>query len=167
MKTILWCFGLLTAGVSTLAEDEAAAGKSRPPFEVTFVRRLPAAESAPVWDPKLPGYRLDAGIATVKIRPLAGQRPEKLVLRIRTSAGMPPMLEGFSLQAPGRTVSTGLKLTTEEIQTGATPGRTEVKARSYFEIKVVGKEVEVVFLPKAMKLLEHECTITWVDWYRQ
>ncbi|MFN0125116.1 MAG: hypothetical protein ACKV19_00320 [Verrucomicrobiales bacterium] len=167
MKTFLACLGILTAGVSGFADVEGSAGKSHPPFELTFVRRLAAAESAPVWDPKLPGYRLDAEIATVKIRPLAGHRPEKLVLRIRTSAGMPPMLEGFSLQAPGRKVSTGLKMTTEEIQTGATPGPTELKERSYFAMKVVGKEVEVIFLPKAMKLLKDECIVTWVDWYRQ
>jgi hypothetical protein len=165
MKNVLPCFWILIAAVSAFAEG-GETGKSTHPFEVTFVKRLPAAEIAPVYDPKLPGYRFDAEIATVKIRPLAGKPPDKLVMLIRTSPGMPPMLEGFTLQAPDRSVTTGLKLASEEIRFNATPGRAEVRAREYFEVNVVGQDVQIVFLPKAMGLLKKECTVTWVDWYR-
>src|SRR3712207_2920902 len=65
------------------------------------------------YDPSLPGYRIEAAIATLRIRPRQHQTtgqtthpksPDKLVLAIRTSSPSRPMLESFALIAPDVTV---------------------------------------------------------------
>ena len=78
------------------------------------------------------------------------------------------MLEGFSLGDHDSIVHTGLGQQAEEVQRPLRDkAPTTVKAGTYFEMKVVGKEVHVTFLPQAMEMLKKECTLSWVDWYRQ
>ena len=152
---------MTTAGVGAGDDSETAA-----PFELTFIKRLPKSGGEPVYDAELPGFRLDAQIATLKIRPRGKQLPGKLTLIIRTTQGLSPMLEMFTLKSASASVSGGLKLPTEEVADARAPLTQMVSAGTYFKMKVVGQEVHVVFEPKAMRILADECTISWVDWFR-
>ena len=151
---IIWAILLLTGARPVLAE----------PFTVTITHRVPATGDAPVYDPALPGYRVNAEIGTLTIHPRGDKRPEKFVLAIRT-AGQTPMLEGFTLKSGTKTIQAGLKLNTEEVSQPNAPVKLE-KAGTYFQIQVVGREIHVVFQPAALALLQADCVISWVDWYR-
>jgi hypothetical protein len=140
------------------------------------------------YDPHLPGFRVEAAIATLRIRPHLGyitgrtpgrKPPDRLVLAIRTSSPAHPMLESFALITSDMTVQSSLNQTEEEIRSTVKPQNTSgtngapderlvhhVPRGTYFRFEVVGEEVHVTFLPKAMGLLQRECRVEWVDWYR-
>ena len=64
---------------------------------------------------------------------------------------MRPRLEHFKVSTKDVTLSLALPA---------------VRKGGYFQMTVLGKEVLVTFLPKAMALLEGDITITWIDYYR-
>ena len=43
----------------------------------------------------------------------------------------------------------------------------QVKRGTYFRFAVVGNEVHVTFLPKAMAVVKDGCTVSWIDWFRE
>ena len=140
------------------------------------------------YDPHLPGFRVQAAIATLLIRPhydhstsrtTDRKSPDRLVLAIRTSSPAHPMLESFTLITSDVTVQSSLNQTEEEIRPAIKPPNNsradgapgekpvhQVPRGTYFRFEVVGEEVHVTFLPKAMELLQRECRVEWVDWYR-
>ena len=152
---------LLIGALPVLAETNAAPVE---PFTVTITHRVPATGAAPVYDPALPGYRVSAEIGTLTIHPRGDKLPEKFVLAFR-AATQTPMLEGFTLKSGAKTIQAGLKLNTEEVVQPNAPVKLE-KAGTYFQIQVVGREIRVIFQPAALALLQADCVISWVDWYR-
>ena len=42
----------------------------------------------------------------------------------------------------------------------------DMSTDGYFTFGIVGDEVQVTFLPKAIEMLKTRCTISWIDWYR-
>lgn len=164
----------VSAGRFRALKGEAAPEQAAPsgPFRLTFVKGADWSPNHPRgFDEKLGGYHLTGDIATIRISPAAKPLPEKLVLAVSTSPGAGPMLEGFTVSAGGRTLRTSLRSETVEIISDAADGsarKTEEAPRDdYLMFDVALGEVRVTFMPKAMSLLEAECTVSWVDWYRR
>lgn len=145
------------------------------PFEITLAGRTKFAAGREGFDPALPGYHLVADIGTINVSPRKVDASDKariaetLVLRIATSPGMPPMLEGFTITSERGTLQTFLSKEGKPADTEirGKDGKTQIVASPrYVEMKVVGKEVEVRLLPPALDWLKNGGTIQWVDWYR-
>ncbi len=146
------------------------------PFEITLVGKTKFAAGHDGFDPALPGYHLVADIGAINLTPRkAGADAEKvrvaetLVLRIATSPGMPPMLEGFTITSERGTLQTFLSKEGPPADTEirGKDGKTQIVSNPrYIEMKVVGKEVEVRLLPPALDWLQNGGKIQWVDWYR-
>lgn len=163
---LIWV--LLVVGCRSVGTDRGDA--SVEPFEVVLGRGAAWPHGRQGYDPDLPGYHIDGQIASITIRPRSRRPPEKLILAIRTSPGMPPMLENFSLIGPDLTLSSAMKLELAEVRSsqGDPSGCTAstLRGNTYFRFEVAGSRVRVTLLPDAMKLLKRDCTISWVDWYR-
>lgn len=142
------------------------------PFEIILG---PKAKWFPLYtgyDPGLPGYHVIGDIASVTLRALADHPPDRLVLAIRTSPGMQPMLESFTFTAPlvkisGEPFNKGglawYKRANSSMPWQADPA---VQVDKYLKFEVVGDEVRVTFLPPAIELLSVQCEVAWIDWYR-
>lgn len=121
------------------------------PFQVDFHGRARWTEGHKGFDPDLSGYHVTGDIASIVLRPRSAQLPDTMVIAITTSPGMRPRLEHFKVSTKDVTLSLALPA---------------VRKGGYFQMTVLGKEVLVTFLPKAMALLEGDITITWIDYYR-
>ncbi len=143
------------------------------PFELTLGKKAGWHEDYKGYDPCLPGYHLVGGIASVSLRALTDELPDRLVLTIRTSPGMHPMLESFTLAGPHARLSgapfnpnVGLiyyrRVACSE-QWEAVP---DVKVDGWLTFEIAGDEVRVTLGPAALDLLRTECIISWIDWYR-
>ena len=143
------------------------------PFELTLGKKASWSQGHEGYDPNLPGYHIAGDIASVKLRAKTDRLPCELVLAIQTSPEMPPMLENFTLIGPyaklsgepfnpdvGMTYFRKIGCSEEWV---AVP---TIKTDAYLRFEIIGDEVRVTFLPKAIELLRAECTISWIDWYR-
>jgi hypothetical protein len=149
------------------------AGPSPVPFELLLGKEADWAEGHQGYDPNLPGYHLVGDIASVTLKALTDLLPDKLVVAIRTSPGMPPMLEDFTLGGPHVRLTgepfnphAGLVLFERVDCSSQWRAMPEVDAGTYLFFEIAGDEVRVTFLPPAITLLKAECTISWIDWYR-
>ena len=143
------------------------------PFAITFVKGAGWTQGYQGFDPKLPGYHLTGDIAEIRTRLQSEKLPETIVLAIRTSPAMRPNLESFVLSNKDTVIDTalfngtGLELVKDpKSKTPAEPVA-KVKQGTYFRFAVVGEQVQVTFMPKAMELLREEYEISWIDWYRK
>ncbi len=146
------------------------------PFEIALVGKTKFAAGHDGFAPALPGFHLVADIGAINLTPRkAGAGAENvrvadtLVLRIATSPGMPPMLEGFTLASERGSLQTFLSKEgpPADTEVRGKDGKTQiVSSPRYVEMKVVDKTVEVRLLPPAMEWLKNGGTIQWVDWYR-
>ena len=146
-------------------KEEARQG----PFEMTMVKTAKWTEGHEGYDAEMNGYHITGDIAKVRIRPLPGKTPEKIVLAITTSPSMRPMLEHFQVTTSEGMIQSatfdGLDYDSVTDKTGKETGR--AKRGEYFKYEVVGREARVTFMPKAMELLKGECEVEWIDWYRK
>jgi hypothetical protein len=147
-------------------------GSEQEPFEVSLGSRAKWSQQYAGYDPNLPGYHIVGDIASVTMRARTDSLPQTLILAIRTSPGMPPMLEGFTFAAPCVMVK-GEPFKDAELDFFTRPsssmewqGPSKVQTDTYFKFNVVGDEVHVTLLPLAIELLKVECKISWIDWYR-
>jgi len=147
-------------------------GSEQEPFEISLGNRAKWSQQYKGYDPNLPGYHIVGDIASVTIRARTNDLPETLILAIRTSPGMPPMLENFTFAAPC-VMLTGepfkgaeLDYFTRDNSSIDWQGPSKVQTGTYFKFGVFGDEVHVTFLPPAIELLKVECKISWIDWYR-
>lgn len=143
------------------------------PFEIVLGKRAQWPKEQEGYDPNLPGYHLVGDIASVTLRARTAEPPDKLVLAIRNWPSATPMLENFTLTCPL------MKLSGEPFNTGrfehferSTPeAKWEfvalVPVEEYCTFEIVGDEIFVTFLPRAIELLSDECEISWIDWYRR
>ncbi len=154
------------------ANWRADARSEQEPFDISLGSRAAWSQQHKGYDPALPGYHIVGDIASVTIRGRVDNLPEKLILAIRTSPGMPPMLENFTFAAPCVTLTgepfkgTQWDYSTRDNSSADWQGPSKVGAGTYFNFDVVGDEVHVTFLQKAIDLLRTECRISWIDWYR-
>jgi parallel beta-helix repeat protein len=147
-------------------------GSEQEPFQIILGDKAKWSPQFEGYDPNLPGYHIVGDIASVTMRARADDLPETLILAIRTSPGMPPMLENFTFAAPC-VMLTGepfkgaeLDYFTRDNSSVEWQGPSKVQTDTYFKFDVVGDEVHVTFLPPAIELLKVECRISWIDWYR-
>jgi hypothetical protein len=143
------------------------------PFELILGKNAGWHEDHKGYDPCLPGFHLVGEIAAVTLKALTDERPDKLVLAIRTSPGMHPMLENFTLAGPHARLSgapfnpnvglTYFRRVGCSDQWEAVP---DIKTDGWLTFEIAGDEVRVTFGPDALDLLRAECTISWIDWYR-
>jgi hypothetical protein len=143
------------------------------PFEIALGKKAQWPKGQEGYDPNLPGYHLVGDIASVTLRALTTETPDRLVLAIRNWPSATPMLENFTLTCPL------LKLSGEPFNTGrfehfqrSTPqAKWEfvalVPVEEYCTFEIVGDEIFVTFLPRAIELLSDECEVSWIDWYRR
>ncbi len=178
MNILILCAILLAASGSSHKTTSVAG-----PFELSFDEKGIGQGLKPRkihgYDSKLPGYHVEAQIATLLIHPCSNNKsrnklPNKLVLAIRTSSGERPMLERFSLISSKLIITSALfnGLDYERVQTinNSKSGNQQVSKvpkGTYLRFEVVGEEVDVTFLPKAMELLKKGCKVEWIDWYRR
>jgi hypothetical protein len=147
-------------------------GFEQEPFQIILGDKAKWSPQLESYDPNLPGYHIVGDIASVTIRARTDSLPQTLILAIRTSPGMPPMLENFTFAAPcvmlkGEPFKGGeLDYFARANSSVEWQGPSKVQTDTYFKFNVVGEEVHVTFLPPAIELLSVECTISWIDWYR-
>ncbi len=67
-------------------------GSGQEPFQIVLGDKAEWSPQFEGYEPNLPGYHIVGDIASVTIRARADDLPEALILAIRTSPGMPPML---------------------------------------------------------------------------
>lgn len=143
------------------------------PFELLLAHNASWSQGYRGYDPNLPGYHIVGDIASVTLRATTDTSPDKLILAIRTSPGMPAMLENFTLVSPH------VKLSGEPLNdpVGLTYFRRidcsegweavpEMETDMYLRFETAGGTVRVTFLPMAIELLRAQCEISWIDWYR-
>lgn len=123
------------------------------------------------FDEALPGYHVTGDIASFRLRPAQETMPDKLVLAITTSPGQKPHLDHFRLTVRGGHIET------EPFNEGVTTTRVTWTGRerntfnyaekgTYFTFTTVGGEVHVILKPAVINLLQGECVVSWIDWYR-
>jgi len=146
---------------------------AKEPFKLVLGKRAAWAQGRQGYDPNLPGYHLSGDIASITLQVRTENLPDRLVLTIRTSAGMPAMLENFTLAGSHVKLSgepfneqVGLTYLTRINCSDAWTAMPEVNTDGYLTFEIVRGEVRVTFLPKAIELLRTRCTISWIDWYR-
>jgi hypothetical protein len=148
----------------------ADGGMGDPPYEIRLVKGVEWMEGREGYRADLPGYILDGGIGTVALRAENSSAPDRFVLLIRTSRGQRPNLEGFTFTTPGRTFSTSPfspSAMVEVREAGKPTASGRVPLQAYFDFRVEGDYVRVTFLPSATELMQEECEVSWVDWYRR
>ena len=145
----------------------------REPFRLVLGKRAAWAQGHEGYDPNLPGYHLIGDIASITLQARTENLPDRPFLTIRTSPGMPAMLENFTLAGAHVKLSgepfneqVGLTYFTRVDCSDAWTAMPEVSTDGYFTFEIVGDGVRVTFLPKAIELLKTRCTISWIDWYR-
>jgi len=143
------------------------------PFELSLGPKASWSSGHEGYDPNLPGYHIVGDIASVTLHARAGPLPCELVLAIQTSPGMSPMLENFTLVSPcvklrGEPFNPNVGITYFERIGCSDEWRAlpNVETDAYLRFEIRDDEVRVTLLPKAIKLLRAECTISWIDWYR-
>lgn len=147
-------------------------GSGQEPFQIILGDKAKWSEQYEGFDPNLPGYHIVGDIASVTIRARTDSLPQTLILAIRTSPGMPPMLESFTFAAPCVMLkgepfkSNELDYFTRANSSMEWQGPSKIQIGTYFKFDVVGDEVHVMLLPAAIALLKVECKISWIDWYR-
>jgi len=162
MKRLL----LILIGCAALAGN-GFGESTNAPVEMSFIHQIPTSNETPVYDAALPGFRTSAQIVVGNIKPKTKELPAKLVLVIRTTPGLPPMLEDFGMRSPKKTVRTGLKRRHEDVvETGKEAKREQVPTGTYFVFTKTRTEVQITFTPMAMEMLKDECSIEWTDWHR-
>jgi hypothetical protein len=146
---------------------------TREPFKLVLGKRAAWAQGQEGHDPNLPGYHLVGDTASITLQARTENLPDRLVLTIRTSPGMPAMLENFTLAGSHVKLSgepfndqVGLTYFTRVDCSDAWTAMPDISTDGYFTFETVGGEVRVTFLPKAIELLKARCTISWIDWYR-
>lgn len=154
---------LISLPIGLQATDPPAA-----PFEVEFLKKARWTEGREGFDPQLPGYHITGDIAKIALRPTGVQPPKELTLAINTSPGMRPNLEGLSIDVANRTIDPSLQARVPTVIREHVSGLTSNVARgTYITTRVESNVVHVSFTPAGMALLSTNCTIRWVDWYRQ
>ena len=156
--------GVVAAGVLLvpfILRDES-------PVEVIMGRNAAWPPKMVGYDYALPGYHIVGDIASVTLKPTGKRMPERLVLAIATSPGMPPGISSFLVTTTNLVIQSTLpngpyyevlKDTGGKV-IGTTPKET------YFTSEVVGNEVRVTFQPNAMELLKGTVEVSWIDYYR-
>jgi hypothetical protein len=142
------------------------------PFELAVGDGAKWSDQYKGYDPDLPGYHIVGDIASVTLRARTDSPPGTLVLAIRTSPGMPAMLENFAFAAPCVMLAgepfkeaglTYFERPNSSMEWKVVP---DIQTDTYFKFNAVGDEVHITLLPKAIELLDMECKISWIDWYR-
>lgn len=171
------CFlsGLIGLGTGCASSPgrrgEGMSGDRYGPFILRLPKTVAWTDGKPRgFDPGLPGYHFTGDIASVRLAPAQRKLPEKLVLAITTSPGAEPHLDHFRLSVRGGHIQ--VEPFNEKVPTRVTwTGRERNAFRyaetgTYFDFRVVGSEVLVIFKPAVMELLNSECMVSWIDWYR-
>jgi len=167
---LLFATGLLSlAGCTSLSSRNEAV--LAPPFELIFHEGVNWSDNHEGFDPSLPGFHVVGGVGEVVLRPITEKLPEKFILAIRTSPGMPPMLESFMLVSPDTVLESVPFDSSTTVWNAETDSPKDILFKvaggTYFQFEVVGAEIYVSFLPRGMSLLKKECKIRWIDWYRE
>lgn len=163
------------ADLVQFAEDwRAGVTTDREPVVLTLGKRASWPPGHEGYDPNLPGWHIIGDIASVRLHARAGALPREFVLAIRTSPGMPPMLENFTLTTPRVQLSgepfnpgAGMAYFRKTVCPGEWETVPETDADTYFKFEIRDDEVRVTFLPGAVELLRAGCAISWIDWYRR
>ncbi len=163
---------LLTTGLLYLVGCASVQGKKESaPFELILHKGVTWSNDHMAFDPNLPGFHVVGGIGEVILRPATKKLPEEFILTIRTSPGMPPMLESFTLVSRDTIVDSvpfGGSTTVWNAESDRQKDIVfKVPEGTYFLFEIVGTEVHVSFLPRGIALLKEECRIRWVDWFRE
>ena len=163
MRLIALILILLFAGCARYTEPQLVTH----PFEIEMTRNAVWTEGHEGYDPDLPGYHLTGDIATITLKPIAGELPDQLVLKITTSPGMRPNLEGFMVKSGDVAIQTFMGSELMQVNTPDSPReRIYWQTDDYFAFELADDAVLVIFQPKGMELLRRECVISWIDWYR-
>jgi len=139
-----------------------------PPYAIRMIKGVDWLDGKGGYRPDLPGFVLDGAIGTVALRATRPGASERLVLLIRTTPAQRPNLERFTLITPARTFETSPFSPPAEVtvlENGKAAGRVPVPA--YFDFRIEGEFVRVTLLPSATEMLQEECRISWIDWYRR
>jgi hypothetical protein len=174
-RTII--IGLVFCGVGTLSgcrpPGASESGGTLEAFNIRLVRGVKWTTDTLRFDPLLPGYHLRGGIGTIELARKPGIRPAHLVLDIATSPGMPPNLESFTIawgDTMLRTSSSGQNSLCELIAKNADGEWRMISQREtadYLHFQLTDTSVTVSFLASALSVMERECTVSWIDWYRR
>jgi hypothetical protein len=167
---MLFATGLLSlAGCTSVSSrnDNVLA----PSFELIFHKGVTWSDNHKGFDPTLPGFHVVGSVGEIVLRPITEKLPEEFILAIRTSPGVLPMLESFTLVSPD-TILESVPFDGSTTVWNAKGDRqkdilSKVAAGTYFQFEIVGDEVYVSFLTRGISLLKEECKIRWVDWYRE
>lgn len=163
MRFIALILILLFAGCARDIEPRAVTN----PFEIEMTRKAVWTEGHEGYDPDLPGYHLTGDIATITLKPVTGELPDNLVLKITTSPGMRPNLEGFMVKSGDVAIQTSMGSELMQVNTPDYPREGICwQMDDYFAFELADDAVLVIFQPKGMELLKAECVISWIDWYR-
>lgn len=156
---------LVLAGCSS---SEAGMGDS--PYRLRMIKGVDWIDGREGFRPELPGFVLDADIGTIALKSNRADAPDRLVLLIRTSPAQRPNLEGFTFSTPGRIFETS-PFARSAVVSVREPGHTGASGRvplnAYFDFQIEDGFVRVTFLPSATELMQEECQVSWVDWYRR
>jgi len=175
-RTII--IGLLFYGVGTLSgcrPPGASESYGTPEaFNIRLVRGVKWTSDTLRFDHLLPGYRLRGGIGTIELARKPGIRSSAhLVLDIATSPGNPPNLESFTIawgDTMLRTSSSGQNSICELIAKNADGVWRMISQREtaeYLHFQRSDTSVTVSFLTSALSVMERECTVSWIDYYRR
>ncbi len=162
--------GLAGCGTPRPVAPEPVVTEAPPPppaFDAVLTDDTPGRGLEPrrivAYDPALPGWVVEAAMATIPLQPRAARAPpDSLGLRLRTST---PALEHLALTTPTAAVATAMG--DEEEQVTGSDGRTRpVPAGTYFDLRFEGRDVRVVLTRSAVELLERGGSLEWVDVFR-
>ena len=174
-RTII--IGLLFCGGGTLSgcrpPEASESGGTPEAFNIRLVRGVKWTTDTLRFDPLLPGYRLRGGIGTIELARKPGIRSAHLILDIATSPGNPPNLESFTIawgDTMLRTSSSGQNSICELIAKNADGVWRMISQREtaeYLHFQRSDTSVTVSFLTSALSVMERECTVSWIDYYRR
>ncbi|MDT8389918.1 MAG: hypothetical protein RRC34_05355 [Lentisphaeria bacterium] len=182
MKKLLFPHGLFVSATMCAAAFFAgcATAPETAPIRYTWEKHGPFAvrlNAGVTWtsrhprgfDPALPGYHLSGDIASFRITPAADQPPERFVLAI-TTPGREKHLDLFRLSFSGISIEcepfndrTPTRITATDRQRNTAQN---VPKGTFFDVEVKGKEIHVTFKPTVIKLMRGECSVSWIDRYR-
>jgi hypothetical protein len=170
LSLIIMVFNLAILPTLSAGCGSAGGGIGDSPYEIRLIKGVDWVDGREGYRPELPGFVLAGEIGTLALRAMRPGAPGRLVLLIRTSPAQHPNMEGFTFVTAGRTFFTSPfspSATVEVRETGKGRMSGSVPLNAYFEFRVDGEFVRVTFLPSATELMQEECQVSWVDWYRR
>ncbi|GEM_PF-2599091 len=136
-------------------------------YDVTLIRAQ-WTEGRTGFDPQLPGYHVAGDIARIELRPHPGRLPDRLVIAI-TVPGERPMLEYLGVSSADVVIDSALfnGLAYDLVKGGDGKEIARLKRGECLRYEIVGREIRVTLLPKALQMLHGAFTVSWIDWYRK